>query len=405
MAGIRWLETDTASNQNISSATACGAYTADADRAIMVQVFLDQVAGNGDYVMYVTLQVNGAGSAYVILPKTTMTAASGETAIGGQSGWINVRSGDVLTVYVDGLAGDTTTPDYITRWFELAALRPTTADRTLDVTATGEAGIDWANVGSPTTTVGLSGTTVKTATDVETDTADIQGRLPAALVSGRIDASAGAVANGAITAAAIATGAIDADALATDAVAEIVDAVWDEATSGHTTAGTTGKAISDAGAAGDPWAATTRTLTQSAASVTSTVSGTKLTIQRGDSLSASFTGVGATTGYTSIWFTVKYDKADTDAQAIIQIKKNTSGSGDGLLYVNGAAAADATKGSITINDASTGALTIALDESITDDLPIMEGLYYDIQYLVSGAVTTKTESICEIAGDVTRSIT
>jgi hypothetical protein len=63
----------------------------------------------------------------------------------------------------------------------LRALNPTTAGRTLDVTATGAAGIDWGNVENPTTTVGLSGTTVKTATDVETDTADIQSRLPAAL--------------------------------------------------------------------------------------------------------------------------------------------------------------------------------------------------------------------------------
>lgn len=60
-------------------------------------------------------------------------------------------------------------------------LQPTTAGRTLDVSAGGEAGVDWANVGSPTTTLNLSGTTVKTATDVETDTADIQSRLPAAL--------------------------------------------------------------------------------------------------------------------------------------------------------------------------------------------------------------------------------
>lgn len=44
-------------------------------------------------------------------------------------------------------------------------LKPTVAGRTLDVTATGEAGIDWANIGSPTTTVNLSGTTVKTVTD------------------------------------------------------------------------------------------------------------------------------------------------------------------------------------------------------------------------------------------------
>ena len=60
-------------------------------------------------------------------------------------------------------------------------LRPTVAQRTLDVSSGGEAGLDWANVGSPTTTVGLSGTTVKTSTDVETKATDIQSRLPAAL--------------------------------------------------------------------------------------------------------------------------------------------------------------------------------------------------------------------------------
>ena len=43
-------------------------------------------------------------------------------------------------------------------------LTPTTAGRTLDVSATGEAGIDFANIGSPTTTVNLSGTTVGTVT-------------------------------------------------------------------------------------------------------------------------------------------------------------------------------------------------------------------------------------------------
>lgn len=60
-----------------------------------------------------------------------------------------------------------------------------------------------------------------------------------------VDASGGVEVGsfqaGAITAAAIATGAIDADALATDAVDEIVDAVWNEAQSGHTTAGTFGR--------------------------------------------------------------------------------------------------------------------------------------------------------------------
>jgi hypothetical protein len=69
-------------------------------------------------------------------------------------------------------------------------LQPTTAGRTLDVTATGAAGIDLANVENQGSTLNLTGTTIKTATDVETDTQDIQSRLPSGLVGGRIAANA-----------------------------------------------------------------------------------------------------------------------------------------------------------------------------------------------------------------------
>jgi hypothetical protein len=63
-------------------------------------------------------------------------------------------------------------------------LAPATAGRDALVAADGSVSPNWADVKSPTTVVGLSGTTVKTATDVETDTADIQTRLPAALTAG-----------------------------------------------------------------------------------------------------------------------------------------------------------------------------------------------------------------------------
>jgi len=118
MAVLTHLETDTGTNVDISAATAVGAYTSTGDKLVMCDVSIDAVAGNGDYVMYVTRQIGGSGSAYRILPQTTMAAASGLTAISGQSGWITVRNGDVLTVYIDGLAGDTSTPDWTTRWFE-----------------------------------------------------------------------------------------------------------------------------------------------------------------------------------------------------------------------------------------------------------------------------------------------
>lgn len=49
-------------------------------------------------------------------------------------------------------------------------LIPTVAGRTLDCSAGGEAGLDWANVGSPTTAVDLSNTTIKTTQKVDVDT-------------------------------------------------------------------------------------------------------------------------------------------------------------------------------------------------------------------------------------------
>jgi hypothetical protein len=54
----------------------------------------------------------------------------------------------------------------------------------------GHAGTDQSKITNNTATVNLSGTTIKTATDVETDTQDIRSRLPAALVDGRIAANA-----------------------------------------------------------------------------------------------------------------------------------------------------------------------------------------------------------------------
>lgn len=212
-------------------------------------------------------------------------------------------------------------------------LRPTTAGRKLDVSSGGEAGVDWANVGTPGSTVNLSATTVNLVNTLTTytgntpqtgdafarlgapagasvsadiltidnlvddlesrlgspsnlgsgatvaanlvdieaqtddigaagvgltavpwnpawdaevqsevadaldsavpatptansinerlktmDDADIPGRLPAALVGGRMDSSVGAMAAGVITAAAHSAGAIDAAAIATGAI-------------------------------------------------------------------------------------------------------------------------------------------------------------------------------------------
>ena len=75
-------------------------------------------------------------------------------------------------------------------------LAPTVASRTLDVSAGGEAGLDWANIGSPTTSVALSGTSVLVTAGTGT------GQI--ALTGGKVSPAANsidstAIANGAIT--------------------------------------------------------------------------------------------------------------------------------------------------------------------------------------------------------------
>jgi hypothetical protein len=96
------------------------------------------------------------------------------------------------------------------------ALHPTTAGRTLDITSTGAAGIDLANVENPTTTLNLSGTTIKNTTDI----------------ASTLGTPAGA--------------SVSADIAAKPTAAQNATALLDQALSGHTTNGTAGKALSNA---------------------------------------------------------------------------------------------------------------------------------------------------------------
>lgn len=76
-------------------------------------------------------------------------------------------------VITTGTVGGTSVVGYVLAQFSIenrSSLRPTTAGRTLDVSAGGEAGVDWANVGTPGSTVGLSATTVATVTTTTTAT-------------------------------------------------------------------------------------------------------------------------------------------------------------------------------------------------------------------------------------------
>jgi len=146
------------------------------------------------------------------------------------------------------------------------------------------------------------------------------------------------------------------------------------------------------------WASATRTLTQSAASVVAVLAGSDITIQRGDTETISLTDIGALTGYTKLWFTVKGRKSQADSASLLQIEKT-----GGLLYLNGAVASTASDGSITISDEATGDISIVIKAAAT---AVLEpgAYYYDIQMLSASGVNTMTYGTFTIEGDVTRTV-
>lgn len=110
-------------------------------------------------------------------------------------GWMD----DIQTYTSEVLAGSSQTGDSYaivnsSTFGNSKLVRATTPENTLDVSATGEAGIDWANVGSPTTTVGLTGTTISTSQAV----ASVTGAVGSVTgnVGGNVVGSVGAVPAG-----------------------------------------------------------------------------------------------------------------------------------------------------------------------------------------------------------------
>lgn len=148
------------------------------------------------------------------------------------------------------------------------------------------------------------------------------------------------------------------------------------------------------------WTNSTRTLTQTAQSITDAIDGSSITVHRGDSLNISLSGLGDISSRSEVWFTVKPKSNDpTDDEATIQITET-----GGLLILNGATAATPGNGTLTVTNEVTGAITITLAAS--DVATIEPGDYYayDIQVLYDdGSVSTPSEGDFTVSKDVTRS--
>lgn len=254
MAFLTQLATNTLSNQNIASALNVLTYTNTSRiRELQVNVFLDQIAGNGSYTCYATVQRAGSGSAYQESPVTTATVASGVTAIAFASILLTINATDVLKIWVLGLAGDTTTPDIIVDVNEMFVLtdssgQVTAADvKAINAVATTSVTAVNANVG---TTQPLNFTGTGASALVKTDVTDIataavntaSAQLGVNVVS-QANIDFGALQKASLNAATPSVTVSDKTGFSLSTAGIL--AIWHQLTSAIVTAGSIGKLLLD----------------------------------------------------------------------------------------------------------------------------------------------------------------
>ena len=232
---------------------------------------------------------------------------------------------------------------------------------------------------------------------IKTDTAAIlvdtgttlDGRIPAALVSGRMDASVGAMATGVVTATAIAADAIGASEFAADAVAEIADAIWDEDATGHQTLGTYGQAI------GDPVADTNTIYKAVVTDAAGATIGADIVEIEGQTDDIGAAGAGLTALATQ----ASVNTIDGIVDAILLDTAEIGTAGAGLTAVPGNAAWDAETESEVLD-----ALNTILADSIPADgtLPtVRQALYLLTQFMLERAVSGTTVTVKKADGSTT----
>jgi len=136
---------------------------------------------------------------------------------------------------------------------------------------------------------------------------------------------------------------------------------------------------------------------------TATAAAGEILIYRGDSMDQDVADLGdiSTRAGEKVWFTVKEQLDDLDADAIIMIGETT-----GLMILNGedVSATRAAEGTITVTDAVAGDITIWMNPTATDELTPTAKLSYDIQWADGTDVTTPAMGRCRVRADATRAV-
>lgn len=176
----------------------------------------------------------------------------------------------------------------------------------------------------------------------------------------------------------------------TDAIA---DAVWDEPTVGHTTAGTFGvlfAAVATAASVAEAvWQYATRTLTSSPVQTSNAASGAALTITRGVTFTHTFSGT-IPSNWERMIFTAKDDDCCADAQSIAQVVvTNPAAGSDGMLYLE-RSEATASQGAIVV-DQPNGTAALTIHDHATAQMfsrAVADGADYDVKLLLGDSTSS-----------------
>lgn len=120
---------------------------------------------------------------------------------------------------------------------------------------------------------------------------------------------------------------------------------------------------------------------------------------RGDTLSVALPLMGDLTSRTKLIMTAKLSVNDPDDQAILQVIETI-----GLVVLHGASTTMTASASLTVMNATTGAVTLMIDAAVTCLLAIQD-LVWDTQAYLARGIVTPIGGAFSVIGDVTRTVT
>lgn len=122
------------------------------------------------------------------------------------------------------------------------------------------------------------------------------------------------------------------------------------------------------GTAAAVWAWPNRSLTVPVASGVPVSASNPITVYQASTWTISLTGLGNISLYDTIYMTVKYRYLDPDSKAVLQVRNGANG----LIYFNQAAPVSTSNGTLVIDNAVTGAVTITIQEEETIHAPLTD---------------------------------